>query len=302
MLNKILLSVSIVSLVIGTSFASVNNTITSKGYVDTEIDTKQLTIPVTGTNSSNTGNTVVTYTSTEGALGERELYTGANAYDAESDADKLITAAALNTAFTTLPTLDTNRLTCANAACNLWAITPQTAYGASSGGNSGTGNSSGSIMDILASLGDTNRLCAKTLYVTYNDPEDGGGIDLGNDGNCTPQQTNYGDWGAIFTYNNETVQVNGISACSTVSGTYAQVASNQAQVQSDYESNMAAAPTSHPTGGNCYCKLTDPNTSNARWVFLQEDTSYDCSQLCADNCSSNFSAPGEFREAVSGLD
>jgi len=134
MLNKILLSVSIVSLVVGASFASVNNTITTKGYVDTEIDTKQLTIPAAGAQGVGAGNTVVTYTSTEGTLGERELYTGANDYDAESDADKLITASALNGAFTNLPTLETNRLACANQECNLWTITPQTAYGKSGGG------------------------------------------------------------------------------------------------------------------------------------------------------------------------
>ena len=272
MLNKTLLSVSIVSMVIGTSYGSVNNTITSKGYVDTEIETKQLTIPVTGTNSSNAGNTVVTYTSTEGTLGERGLYTGANTYDAETDADKLITASALNTAFTTLPTLETNRLACANpGTCDLWTITPQTAYG----------RAAAPAIDLSALVNATR---AAMCYASLS----GGGKGDGQyDDGCTTARTNYGDWGTVFEYNNSTIQINGISACSAVKEklSYGGIPTNQSGVQADYESNMAAAPTNSPVGGYCYCKLTDPETSNARWVYINSQKPSGCADSCARHCA-----------------
>ena len=72
----------------------------------------------------------MTYTNVAGGgtIGERGLFTGGT-YDASNDADKLITASALNNTFTNLPTTDTTTLQCANQDCTLWTIVDQTAYG-----------------------------------------------------------------------------------------------------------------------------------------------------------------------------
>ncbi len=106
---------------------------TSQPYVYNRIQEEtQIKIPAANPSNTNIGNTVITYTNVEGGgvIGERELFTGGE-YDADSDSGKLITASALNSAFTNLPTTDTTKLVCANQAdgCTLWTITDQTAYG-----------------------------------------------------------------------------------------------------------------------------------------------------------------------------
>ena len=263
--------------------ASGDKRITSKNYVDTAVATKQNKIPAAGAQGVGEGTSVITYTNTAGGgvIGERGLYTGGN-YSA-GDADKLITAAALNNTFTNLPTTDTTTLECANpGTCTLWTIVDQTAYGVSSGGTT--------TIDLSA-LVDTDGTgnCYKKL-------KDG----TVSAGTCTTLPSNYGDWGVMFTYNNEPVQVSGISACSTLSGTYPQEASDQAQVQSDYESNMSNAPTSSPVGGKCYCKLTDPSTSAARWVFMNSRSVSGCANDCAASCANIVKLLSEFRGAVFG--
>lgn len=107
-----------------------DKTTTSKPYVDTQIATKQLKIPAANTAGVGAGDSVITYTNVSGGgvIGERALFTGGE-YNASTDADKMITASALNNAFTNLPTTDTTTLECANADCTLWTIVDQTAYG-----------------------------------------------------------------------------------------------------------------------------------------------------------------------------
>ena len=110
--------------------AGENKTPTSQYYVDERIATRQDKIPAANPSNTNIGETVMTYTASDGTIGERELFTG-GAYDATTDSDKLITASELNTAFTTLPTTNTTKLECANESdgCTLWTIVDQTAYG-----------------------------------------------------------------------------------------------------------------------------------------------------------------------------
>ena len=281
MLNKILLSVSIVLIFIGTSYGSVNNTITSKGYVDTEIETKQLTIPVTGINSSNAGNTVVTYTSTEGTLGERGLYTGANTYDAETDADKLITASALNTAFTTLPTLETNRLACANpGTCDLWTITPQTAYGRA-------GNA---CPDLMSLIGDVRGVGYG--YIS-ND-----GIDRNNENTygLTQNGTFVVDYG-------DGKKISGKTQCSTQSGT------NNGRTWTDPTISSTLPDSS---GQYCWCQLDGYTTTgdtmqslSAPWVFYYDDDytelcEGECAAYCANALRNTSSGSLNFRAAVFG--
>lgn len=103
---------------------------TSKGYVMTTVETRQDKIPAANQPNADAGETVMTYTDDgNGVIGERGIYTGADGYTESTDADKLITASALNDAFTSLPTTDTTTLECANpGTCSLWNIVEQTAY------------------------------------------------------------------------------------------------------------------------------------------------------------------------------
>lgn len=74
----------------------VTNKAPSENAVNDALANKQNIIPVTGTNSSTPGTTVVTYTSTAGTVGERGIYDGTAAYNESTDADKLVTARAFN--------------------------------------------------------------------------------------------------------------------------------------------------------------------------------------------------------------
>ena len=104
--------------------------ITSKPYVDNAVATRQDKIPAANLSNTNYGETVMTYTATgEGQIGERGIYNGGTYSD--SEANKLVTANALNTSVTNIPTITTSKLTCANQAdgCALWTIDDQTVYG-----------------------------------------------------------------------------------------------------------------------------------------------------------------------------
>ena len=111
-------------------------TVTSVNYVTNQIATRQAKIPVAGTNTSNTGTSVVMYTGTAGTIGERQIYSDSSSYTAGTDANKLVTAGALDYKANHLPTIGTSKLTCANSPdCTLWTIDDQTVYGNNSGNN-----------------------------------------------------------------------------------------------------------------------------------------------------------------------
>lgn len=249
LLASILAMVSVTGIAFGVDG---DKTITSKNYVDTLVGTKQAKIPAAGQLGVDAGSTVVTYTSTSGTTGERQLYTDSTSYTAGTDADKLITASALNGAFTNLPTTDTTKLTCANssAGCTLWNISIQTAYG----------------IDLLAALVgiDGTGYCYKRLST--------GEVVAGT---CTTQPSNYGDWGVTFPYNGGTVQVNGISVCTDFNTT----------MDSAYEDNISNAPTENPVGKACYCKVPG---SAAGWKRVNEfagnTAKSECANRCADYC------------------
>jgi len=105
---------------------------TSVSYVQASVNTKQPKIPRAGTNSATPGTTVVTYTEAGGGqIGERGIYSNANSYTAGTDANKLVTASALNDSVTNIPTITTSKLTCANSpTCDLWTLdNTQEVYG-----------------------------------------------------------------------------------------------------------------------------------------------------------------------------
>ena len=113
------------------------------------VETKQNKIPATGTNASTPGDTVVTYTSTAGTIGERGIYDGTGTMGS----DDLITAGAVDSQITTVNNSITNMgnsitnmgnnitninnqmnaetresigvpsLTCANQDCTLYQVT-----------------------------------------------------------------------------------------------------------------------------------------------------------------------------------
>ena len=120
---------------IGTAYAETTSTdrktVSSKAYVDTSVETRQEKIPAAGTNTANAGTAVVMYTTTgNGTIGERGIYSDPTSYTAGTDGNKLVTASALKGSVTSLPTMETSKLTCANTpTCSLWTIEDQEVYG-----------------------------------------------------------------------------------------------------------------------------------------------------------------------------
>ena len=131
---------------VGTAYAETTQadrkTVSSKAYVDTSVETRQEKIPAAGTNSANAGTTVVMYTTTgNGTIGERGIYDNPANYTAGTDANKLVTASALKGSVTSLPTMETSKLTCANpGTCSLWTIEDQQVYGDENNNNSNSGS------------------------------------------------------------------------------------------------------------------------------------------------------------------
>lgn len=122
-------------------------TVSSKAYVDTMVGTKQPKIPAAGTNNAHPGTSVVTYTTTgDGTIGERQIYDGSTNYNANNDANKLVTASALTGTVANLPTMQTSKLTCANPSddCTLWTIEDQRVYGNGNNNNSNSNNNTNS--------------------------------------------------------------------------------------------------------------------------------------------------------------
>ena len=113
--------------VLATGAYATSATVTSRDYVDAQDALKQNKIPVTGTNSATPGDTVVTYTSTAGTIGERGIYDGSNGYNSRTDANKLVTAAALQ-----IPTTTVTKKSCyqyQDGDCILWILSEQAVLG-----------------------------------------------------------------------------------------------------------------------------------------------------------------------------
>ena len=295
MLKKILLTSVLAMVSVTTAFAddtpaTGDKKITSKNYVDTAVATKQNKIPAANTSGVGAGTSVITYTNVAGGgvIGERALFTGGE-YTAGTDADKLITGSALNGAITSIPTTPTTTLECANQSggCTLWTIVDQTAYGA--GGGSG-GTDPVAMLQALVNTDGTGN-CYKKLS-----------DDIVSAGNCTTQPSNYGDWGTMFDYNGGSVQVSGISACSSLNEglTLGQVASNQSQIDADYATSGGGnSANAYPPGLDCYCKMTGP--AESRWVFRGSFSwSTTCAAGCAYNCGNHLRIHSGFRSGMFG--
>ena len=133
----------IMSAIIGTAYATGENTVTSKSYVDAQDALKQDKIT-----AGTTGN-VVTYNGEDAngqaQFNERGIYSGSATYT-NNDADKLVTASVVKGMADTLESMtiadnklvgiDTNgtTITCqATNSCTLWQITSGTTSLASAG-------------------------------------------------------------------------------------------------------------------------------------------------------------------------
>ena len=124
----------IMSAIIGTAYATGENTVTSKSYVDAQDALKQDKIT-----AGTTGN-VVTYNGEDAngqaQFNERGIYSGSATYT-NNDADKLVTASVVKGMADTLEsmTIADNKLTCynQNEGCTLWQITSGTTSLASAG-------------------------------------------------------------------------------------------------------------------------------------------------------------------------
>ena len=131
---------------VGTAYAETTQadrkTVSSKAYVDTSVETRQQKIPAANPNNTNIGVSVVTYTNTgNGTIGERGIYDNPANYTAGTDANKVVTASALKGSVTSLPTMETSKLTCANPdTCSLWTIEDQQVYGNTNNNNSSSSN------------------------------------------------------------------------------------------------------------------------------------------------------------------
>ena len=277
-MKQTLLVGSIITIFATNAFA-VSSTVTSKDYVDTVVATKQAQIPASGASGVGSGETVMTYTATSGTIGERGIYSDTSSYDASADGDKIITASALNSAFTTLPTTETTKLVCANpGTCTLWSITGQTAYGITP-------------FNPDVSISGTS-ICYRRLNGN-----------TGSDGTCTADTLSYlgasgnksGKWGVVFPYG----EVSGISVCSEQSGTYANAATDAQSTILDNEYTQQAGVGGN-AGGYCWCKMENPDNSAARWVFLDSYSVSKCANVCADDCADDVQLRADFRGTVFG--
>ena len=138
MRKTLLLGVIVSGLTINSSFA-VTSTVTSKDYVDDAVDTRQLKIPVSGTNSEIPGDTVVTYTSSAGTIGERRICHSGMYYQGECVPEDLVPAEMIDMIHNELniPKTTVTYKTCyewsgmphTDANCILWNLTDKVVTG-----------------------------------------------------------------------------------------------------------------------------------------------------------------------------
>ncbi len=132
-MKRTLLFTAIMSILTLNAYAT-SSTVTSRDYVDAQDALKQNTIPAAGTNASTPGDTVVTYTSTAGTIGERGIYDeDIYAEGGEYNSSDLVTAGVLDSVVEEIsnqPTISTSKLVCMDSPdCTLWVVDNQTVQG-----------------------------------------------------------------------------------------------------------------------------------------------------------------------------
>lgn len=236
---------------------------------------------------------VLTYSGSNGTLTATPIYN--NTMNTFSNG--LVDAATLNTAMTAAAN---NEMVCSeyatgmpetDANCMLWEI------------NTGVANPLTTTAYLPANVAGTS-YCYKSHNGNSN-----------YSGNCSTTMYNAfnkGEWGTVFPYG----EVSGISVCSNIepsikyeygeggdswtSYMYGQVSTNQSGVQSQYDAWVSGGRSATPVGGYCYCKLTNPSVSAARWVFRNSRSVSDCALSCVRDCANYVRYHADFRGAVFG--
>ena len=221
---------------------------------------------------------IVTYSGTTGTITATPIYNSTN----NTFSNGLVTASTLNTAVTDAAN---SKVTCyqhqtpgnTGTPCILWQI------------NTTPTNPLTTTAYLPANVNGTT-YCRKSHDNTYNGP--------GSCSNDVYNALNNGEWATVYSYGT----VKGISMCTNISSSvYASIPSNQSGIQKAYDNWVAAgrpSATSSFAGGYCYCKVTEPNVSAARWVFLYSYSGSDCAHYCARACAGYAQAYADFRASI----
>ena len=227
---------------------------------------------------------IVTYSGTTGTVTATPIYNSTN----NTFSNGLVTASTLNTAVTNAAN---SKVTCyqhqtpgnTSTPCVLWQI------------NTTPTNPLTTTAYLPANIAGT-AYCYKAHDKTDNN-------DHSAQGNCpaaTYDALNNGEWATVYSYGT----VKGISMCTNISSsvTYS-IPANQSGIQTAYDNWVSAGRPSATTsfaGGFCYCKVTEPNVSAARWVFRYSNSVSLCAANCARNCASHARINADFRGALFG--
>ena len=223
---------------------------------------------------------IVTYSGTTGTVTATPIYNSTN----NTFSNGLVTASTLNTAVTTAAN---SKVTCyqhqtqgnTSTPCILWQI------------NTTPTNPLTTTAYLPANIAGTT-YCRKSHDNASN-----------GQGSCpaaTYDALNNGEWATVYSYGT----VKGISMCTNISSdiTYS-IPSNQSGIQTAYDNWVSSGrPTTLPFTGTayCYCKVTDPVVSAARWVFRSSYSVSYCAANCAGSCANYALFAADFRGAVFG--
>lgn len=221
---------------------------------------------------------VVTYSGTAGTITATPIYNSTN----NTFANGLVTATTLNTAVTDAAN---SKVTCYQYAtpgdptsdCLLWQI------------NTTPTNPLTTTAYLPANIAGAT-YCHKSHDNANNSP-----------GSCpanTYNALNNGEWAMPSSYGT----IKGISMCTNISSeVYASIPTNQSGIQTAYDNWVSSGrPTTLPFTGTayCYCKVTDPAFSAARWVFLSSYSVAICANYCAYACAYRARYYADFRGSL----
>ena len=221
---------------------------------------------------------VVTYSGTAGTITATPIYNSTT----NTFANGLVTAGTLNSAVSDAAN---SKVTCyqhtvqndPSSDCLLWQI------------NTTPTNPLTTTVNLPANVAGTT-FCRKSHDNASN-----------AQGGCpaaTYNALNNGEWATVFSYGT----VRGISMCTNISSdVHASIPTNQSDIQTAYDNWVSSgrpSATSSFAGGYCYCKVTDPVVSAARWVFRGSFSVPGCANGCAYYCAAYALSGADFRGAL----
>lgn len=327
-MNKKILFAIIATMIIPVVYAD-TVTVTSQDYVDNVMNTKQNKIAATS------GDRVVTYSTTAGQTGSRAILddlSGTTTTDTNFAAEtavkdaisrknqqvlnigapNVLTYSGKKGTLTATPIYNNTVNTFSNGLVD--ANTLNTAMMAAANNEMVCSEYATGMPETDANcmLWEINTAAANPLTTTAYLPANIAGTShcyKGHNnnvrGNCSKTMYNAfnkGEWGTVFPYG----EVSGISVCSNIEPSikytkymWYQVSTNQSGVQSQYDAWVSGGRSATSVGGYCYCKLTNPSVSAARWVLRGSYTDA-CTTACAQQCAYAGQNFADFRGAVFG--